>query len=150
MKEAGELSWSRFNGQCIQKRESCSYFLLSGFFHFLMGTVVLSGFLMMGRLHLAGLNFWLLAILILLASSVLGSAGLIIAFDLPYAGQWAKRLITVYVAFMFVNASLIHFSLKINSADLFALSFAAASLMTGMVLWRSLETRTTSFLHGEC
>jgi hypothetical protein len=139
--EAGEISWTRFAGECTEGRNACFYFLLAGIFFFFIGSTLVSSIFYTGPVSRAMNPILIQAFLVLTAATLLIIAGLIIAANLPGSAQWAKRAIMLFGFLVVANAMFINMTVKTMSGGVLALTFGIAGIVTGMILMKALETQ---------
>jgi len=139
---AGEISWDSFTWECTQGRNACFYFLITGFFFFVIGSVLFSSVFFIGYASMAMVFILIQSILVLMAAISLVAAGMMMAANIPGAVRWAKRAIMVYGTLMIADAILIVAAVKTTSGGVVALAFGMAGILTGMTLMKALERRT--------
>jgi len=136
--EMQDISWTRFTHEFAEGQKSCSYFLLSGLFFFFIAAVLFSNVFYSGHVSNAMLSVLMEAILVLVASTSLVAAGLMMAARIPEAVYWAKRAVMVYGILIIATAFLIQTTVKTSPGSLMALVFGLSGVLTGMILIKAL------------
>ena len=152
IKQAGEISLSGFVRADSRARDACFSFFITGFFFFLIGSILFCSVLFLGYEPGKSVLILIPSILILMASISLFIGGLIVAADSQASAYWAKRAIIVYGVLMILNSVLIAATVKTILSGLLSLIFAMAVIVMGMTLLKSLENQaqgSSSTFRGE-
>lgn len=133
-------------------RTECSfYFFMTGFFYFILGVILLTGFWMAGDFNPRG---WLALqpFFSILLGVILSLTGTLISKNGESAMPFVRAGILLYIVFVILNGWIGALTLKIPSAMFLMMIFSAAGLsmafLLGLAMNRYRQENTFSEVHG--
>jgi len=120
------------------------YFLLAGLFFFLIGATLLNSLLYMPYLSHAAIFIMIQSLLVLMASFSLVAPGMMLMANIPHAETVARRAIMIFTIFIIACAMLLNETVKTTTGGLVAVSFAAISVLMGIILMKSIKNKQSA------
>jgi len=142
--KTGQISLSRVNIDNQSVQASGFYFLLAGLFFFLIGATLLNSLLYMPYLSHAAIFIVIQSLLVLMASFSLVAPGMMLMANIPHAETVARRAVMIFTIFIIACALLLNETVKTTTGGLVAASFAAISVLMGIILMKSIKNKQSA------
>jgi len=144
IKGTSTMSFRRINFEETSAQATGFYFLLAGLFFFLIGATLLNSLLYMPYLSHAAIFIIIQSLLVLMASFSLVAPGMMLMANIPHADIIARRAIMIFTVFIIACALLLNETVKTTTGGLVAASFAAISVLMGIILMKSIKNKQSA------
>ena len=144
IKGTSKMSFRRIHIDETSTQATGFYFLLAGLFFFLIGATLLNSLLYMPYLSHAAIFIMIQSLLVLMASFSLVAPGMMLMANIPHAEIVARRAIMIFTIFIIACALFLNETVKTTTGGLVAASFAAISVLMGIILLKSVKNKQSA------